>query len=89
LNTGRQSGLDTRLSDYVGRVQVSRDAYAFVARGRFDQDDLTAKRLESGIRELSPLRAGGGSVIYARYAAQPETGALRPREGLSASANWS
>ena len=89
LNTGRQSGLDTRLSDYVGRVQVSREAYSFVARGRFDQDDLTTKRLEVGATaSFLPYVPVSGSVIYARYAAQPETGALRPREGLQTALAW-
>jgi len=96
LNTGRQSGLDARLSDYVGRIQLSRDAYSFVARGRFDQDDLTTRRLEVGASaSFAPYLPISGSLIYARYSAQPETGVLRPREGLSTSLayavtpNWS
>lgn len=90
LNTGRDSGLDNNFSDYVGRIQVSKDSYSFVARGRFDQDDLSTKRLEVGASaSLNPYLPISGSLLYARYAAQPETGALRPREGLSTSATWS
>ena len=86
LNTGIRSGLDTSPSDYVARVRFSPDNnLTFVGRGRFDQETFAPRRLEfqSTATLFDRLTA---SVLYARYAPQPELGQVTRREGLSTSA---
>ena len=46
-NTGLQSGLDTPISDYVGRVTYQpNQVYSFSARARFDESTFDVERLE-------------------------------------------
>lgn len=89
-NVGLDSGLDSRASDYVGRFQISPNAnFAFVSRGRFDQEDFSLNRFEAGIRaNFNPYLPVSTSLTYARYAAQPAIGYPTRREGLLASARW-
>jgi LPS-assembly protein len=95
-NVGRDSGLESTASDYVGRFQVSPNRnLSFVARGRFDQQSFAAKRIEAGISgTFSPWLPVSASLLYANYAAQPELGYQARREGLAATAqvnlnaNW-
>jgi LPS-assembly protein len=96
VNVGRDSGLESVESDYVGRFQVAPNRnLSFVTRGRFDQDDFAPKRFETGIAgTFSPWLPVSGSILYANYAAQPELGYQRRREGIAANAqlhlnaNW-
>ncbi|MGO4704373.1 LPS-assembly protein LptD [Microvirga sp. 2MCAF38] len=90
VNAGRESGLQTANSDYVGRFQVSPNKnISFTARGRFDQEDFGLNRLEAGISaNLNPFIPVNASIIYARYAPQPELGFTRRREGVLSSASW-
>ncbi len=85
VNTGGDSGLDKRVSDYVARLQFRPNAYlSFIGRGRFDQKTLDVKRIEaSASARLGRLTA---SATYARFAPQPELGYPTRREGLSTSA---
>ena len=90
VNVGRDSGLESRRSDFVGRLQISpNENFSFMTRGRFDQDDLALNRLEVGMsanfKQFMPLST---SIVYARYEAQPELGFDRRREGILASATW-
>ena len=49
VNVGRDSGLESSRSDYVGRLQVAPNRnFSFVTRGRWDQDDLGLRRIEVG-----------------------------------------
>ncbi len=83
-NTGLDSGLETRRSDYVGRFRFAPNKnLAFTARGRFDEQDFNLRRIElqaTGV--VGPLST---SVIYARYDAQPQLGIGQRREGVLAS----
>ncbi|WP_246504926.1 LPS-assembly protein LptD [Microvirga antarctica] len=91
VNTGLDSGLDQTQSDYVGRFQISPNRnFSFVTRGRFDHEDFGLNRIEtSAIMNFNPYLPISTSLTYARYAAQPEIGFARRREGVSASATWS
>ena len=80
-NTGVNSGLDKRRSDYVTRVAfVPSGNFSFIAKSRFDNDNFQMKRLD--------LIANGyygrvsTSIQYARYLAQPEIGFPKRREGF-------
>ncbi|MEH3146926.1 MAG: LPS-assembly protein LptD [Methylobacterium frigidaeris] len=89
-NTGRNSGLETDESDYVGRFQVSPNRnISFITRARFDQGTFGLKRFESGINaKFAPFLPLEASVLYARYEAQPELGFDRRREGIQAAATY-
>lgn len=85
-NTGLNSGLEDRKSDYVGRVHLApvKD-FTFTARGRWDERDLDLRRIElMSTAKFGPLTT---SVTYARYASQPELGMDKRREGILGSAN--
>jgi len=90
-NVGLDSGLDSRASDYVGRVQLSPNrSFSFVTRARFDEEDFSVNRIEASVRaNFDPYLPLSTSLTYARYDAQPEIGFTRPREGLLGSATWS
>ncbi|MCG7394704.1 LPS-assembly protein LptD [Microvirga sp. ACRRW] len=90
-NVGLESGLDSRASDYVGRIQIAPNRnFSFVSRARFDQDDFGVNRIEAGVRaNFNPYLPISTSLTYARYGAQPEIGFPRRREGLLGSATWS
>jgi LPS-assembly protein len=81
VNTGSDSGLDKRRSDYVSRFTIApSSSMSFTARGRFDEESLKLKRLElSGNFAAGPV---SGSVVYARQDAQPDLGYTRRREGV-------
>ncbi len=81
VNTGLNSGLDKRRSDYVGRFAFSpTQTLSFVARGRFDEATFKAQRLElSASSKVGNLTT---SILYARQEAQPDLGYARRREGL-------
>lgn len=93
-NTGLNSGLETRRSDYVGRLHYAPSRQvSFTARGRFAEKDLGLERVElqSNV-EFGPLKT---SLIYGRYNAQPLLGVDKRREGVLANGayqiteNWS
>lgn len=93
-NTGAQSGLERRASDFVARALYAPNSnLSFWARGRFDQKSFAAKRIEIG--SSFTLDRLSGSVLYARYAPQPDLGYFFRREGIALSAaykltnNWS
>jgi LPS-assembly protein len=89
VNAGRDSGLDSSLSDYVGRLQVSPNkAISFMTRARFDRDDFSVRRFEAGFSGAFTPFPLTTSVIYARYDAQPELGYDRRREGLLGRAEY-
>jgi len=91
-NTGLQSGLDTPVSDYVGRlyIQPIRD-FALLSSARFDQDSWALRRFElSAIGTIGPVKADIG---YGRYEAQPLLGqtlreGVRGRTSVRVTDNW-
>jgi len=91
--TGLDSGLETQRSDYVSRIQIAPTSnFAVTGRARFDETNWALKRIEvQGTATFDQLST---SVIYARYAPQPDLGIFTRREGLSTSArlkitpNW-
>lgn len=86
-NAGNNSGLDEVRSDYVGRVSVAPSAdLSFTAKGRFDESTLALKRVD--LVASAKLGRLSADVLYARYAAQPEIGYPRRREGLYTSAKF-
>jgi LPS-assembly protein len=89
-NVGLDSGLESRASDYVGRLQVSPNAnFSFVSRARFDQEDFSLNRFEAGIRaNFNPYLPVSTSLTYASYEAQPAIGFPTRREGLLGAARW-
>jgi LPS-assembly protein len=85
-NTGIDSGLDTRNSDYVARVSYQPNStYKFTSRFRFDNDQFTVKRTE--LEASATFNRWSVSALYGDYAAQPELGFLDRRQGLLGSAS--
>ena len=86
-NTGANSGLDTKSSDYVSRVSFSptKDV-SFIAKGRWDQQTWATKRLDL----IANFTTGPvtSTVSYGRYAPQPLIGFINWREGLSLSSKY-
>jgi len=86
-NTGAQSGLEDRASDYVARAYFQPTGrFSFVTRFRFDKDDLSLRRFEA--ETTSRWDRLTLSTIYARYEAQPMIGFLEQRHGIYQTANY-
>jgi LPS-assembly protein len=82
-NIGVSSGLDTRLSDYVGRISYSPSSmFSFTAKGRFDAGNFKPRRIDvvASANLTSDLTA---SLQYASYEAQPAIGYEVRRQGLA------
>jgi len=92
-NTGINSGLDTRTSDYVARLTYQPDRiWAFTTRARLDHNDLSVQMFETEARASFDRWSVG--MLYGQYGAQPELGFLTKREGILGTAtlkltpNW-
>ncbi|WP_371926809.1 LPS-assembly protein LptD [Bradyrhizobium sp. WD16] len=92
-NTGLDSGLDKRVSDYVGRVTYQPNrTYTFSASTRLDSDTLAIQRLE--LEGRASFDRWSISMIYGNYGPQPELGYQNRREGIlttgsiKLAANW-
>ncbi len=86
-NTGAQSGLEDRSSDYVSRIYFQPTGrFSFVTRFRFDKDDLSLRRFEA--ETSSRWDRLTLSTIYARYEAQPMIGFIERRNGIYQSATY-
>ena len=93
-NTGLDSGLDSKRSDYVARVSYQPNStYKFTSRFRFDNEDkFIVKRTE--LEANAKFDRWNLGVLYGDYAAQPELGFLSRRQGVLGSgsikldANW-
>ena len=80
-NTGVDSGLQNRQSDYVARVNYSPNrTYTFSTRARFDEQTMNVNRFEAEGR--ASFERWSVSLLYGNYAAQPDLGYLTRREGL-------
>jgi LPS-assembly protein len=90
LNTGSESGLQTRASDFVSRVQVNPSQnFSLITRARFDQGDFSIKSFEAqAVANFNPWLPVTGSLTYVRYREQPALGYLHRREGLQPAAAW-
>jgi LPS-assembly protein len=92
-NTGLNSGLDTRLSDYVARLSYQPNSiYSFTSRFRLDKEDFTVQRLELEAR--ANFDRWSVTALYGDYAPQPALGFLNRRQGILTTgsvkldANW-
>lgn len=86
-NVGLASGLNTRTSDFVGRLVVAPASFLNVtAKGRFDKNSLDARRIDLlASLNLNPITVG---LQYANYESQPQIGFSYRRQGLSSNAKW-
>jgi LPS-assembly protein len=100
-NTGLESGLSTKRSDFVGRIQVQPVSwFTTTVRGRFDEATFAANRLEIQ-NSFSPLqgvdwfgdnkvaRSLSFSATYGRIQAQPLLGQPFRREALNLGTSFS
>lgn len=81
-NVGLSSGLDTRRSDYVGRIAFAPNSWlSFTAKGRFDVSTFNLRRLDlvAGAT-FGPLTL---TAQYANYRQQPLIGFDVRRQGLT------
>jgi LPS-assembly protein len=93
-NTGLDSGLETRRSDYVARLTFQPTAsYAFISRFRLDEQSFDVRRVE--LESRMSFERWSISTIYGNYDAQPEIGILTRRQAVLGSGsvkltqNWS
>ena len=85
-NTGLDSGLDTRRSDYVARLSYQPDRiYSVSTRYRFDEDTFQLRRFE--VEARANYDRWAVSALYGNYDAQPLLGFLTRREGILGSAS--
>jgi LPS-assembly protein len=86
-NTGLDSGLDKRASDYVARAAFQPNStYTFISRFRFDQETFDLRRMElEGRMNFDRWSIG---VVYGDYDAQPDIGLLARRQGILGNANF-
>ncbi|MEF3365423.1 LPS assembly protein LptD [Methylocystis sp. 9N] len=86
-NVGLNSGLNSRTSDIVGRFAFAPTSFlSFVGKGRFDKDNLRARRLDVfASLNLDPLWL---EVQYANYASQQAIGFDMRRQGMSATGRY-
>ena len=86
-NTGLDSGLDTRTSDYVARASYQPNStYKFTSRFRFDQSSLEVQRFE--LETSARFERWNAMLLYGDYAAQPDIGFLTRRRGLLGSGQF-
>jgi LPS-assembly protein len=93
-NTGLDSGLETRRSDYVARLSYQPDkTYTFTARLRVGEESYAMQRAE--FEAKANFDRWNTTLMYGNYAAQPDIGFLTRRDGLLSTTqvkitpNWS
>jgi LPS-assembly protein len=99
-NTGLDSGLDKKHSDFVGRIQVQPVPwFTSTLRGRFDESDFAAKRLEitssfypfqavDWFGDSKQMKSFSLTASYAHLDAQPDLGQFFRRNALNVTGNW-
>ena len=86
VNAGEESGLETRMSDYVAMVGVdNNDGFSLAARGRFDQKSFEVRRGE--VEASFSGERGSVSARYAYIQAQTNYGFPIDRQEVSATAS--
>ncbi|MGA2492839.1 MAG: LPS-assembly protein LptD [Roseiarcus sp.] len=87
-NTGLESGLDKRFSNYVIGETIApfSSNFSLTSKQQFDDSTLALTRLDV----IANASYGGftTSIDYGRYAAQPELGYIFAREGLLTNASY-
>jgi LPS-assembly protein len=93
-NTGLDSGLETRRSDYVARLSYQPDrTYTFTARVRVADESYAMQRAE--FEAKANFDRWNTVLMYGNYAAQPDIGFLTRRDGVLSTTqvkitpNWS
>ncbi|TDX60916.1 LPS-assembly protein [Methylosinus sp. sav-2] len=86
-NVGLASGLDTRTSDWVGRLAIAPTSFfSIVGKGRFDPDGLRGRRIDVVASfKLDPLTV---NLQYANYASQAVIGFDQRRQGMSVNGRY-
>jgi len=80
-NTGLDSGLETRRSDYVAGVRYQpNEVFTFGSHFRFDETNLTVRRFE--VTATANLGRLSATMIYGNYDAQPALGLTDRRSGV-------
>ncbi len=93
VNAGADSGLQTRVSDYVGLLGFSGSGLSVAASGRFDKSTFGLKRLDTKAGYSNGKTTLG--LTYSQIAPQPSYGTTTQNRELTASAkqsigkNWS
>jgi LPS-assembly protein len=89
VNTGLESGLDKKYSNFVARETLapfSGDTFSLTSKQQFDSSTLGLTRLDA-IAAFN-FKGLSTSVDYARYDAQPDLGWLYRREGIVTNATY-
>ncbi|MFC5418349.1 LPS-assembly protein LptD [Bosea eneae] len=82
VNTGLNSGLDTRRSDFVAKAQYQPfKGLLLQGGGRFNESTFEAQRIDASA--AFNYRFLSTTIGYGRYEPQPDLGIPRRREGLS------
>ncbi|HEY0218771.1 MAG TPA: LPS-assembly protein LptD [Afipia sp.] len=85
-NTGIDSGLDKPKSDYVARLSYQPNkTFNFTTRARIDEATGNFNRFE--VEGRANFDRWSFSMLYGDYAAQPELGYLKRREGILGTAS--
>jgi LPS-assembly protein len=86
-NTGLNSGLDTRVSDYVARASYQpNSSLMFTSRFRFNESDFTLQRTE--LETTANFGRWTTMLMYGSYAPQPQIGFPNQREGILGNARF-
>ena len=82
---GPSSGLDDRLSDYVGKLEVGlKDNFHAIYRFRFDKDDLQAQRSDVQLRaSVGPVDLDLGYVFTVGDRTSRQAGGFGDREEIA------
>jgi LPS-assembly protein len=87
-NTGLESGLDKKYSNYVLGETIApfSSNFSLTSKQQFDSDDFALKRLDV----IANASFGGFTtgIDYGRYDAQPDLGYIFNREGLLTNASY-
>ncbi len=86
-NIGLDSGLDRRMSDYIGRVLIAPNStFSFIAKTRLDVSSFQPRRIDLIAR--ASFAKVDFNVQYARYESQQAIGFAARREGLSVGSKY-
>ncbi len=94
VNTGLNSGLETKRSDYVARIAYQPDnIYTFISRFLLDENSFAVRRVE--VEGRANFDRWQVTAIYGNYDKQPEIGFVERRQAVTGEVkfkftqNWS